>query len=80
VNFTDGNLHPFAVYALDWDARGRSETIQVVDANTNAVLDTRSLSNFSNGVYLVWRLSGHVKINVTVTGGVNAAVSGVFFN
>ncbi|HYL96676.1 MAG TPA: protease pro-enzyme activation domain-containing protein [Terriglobales bacterium] len=80
MNFTDGNLHPFALYAVDWDARGRSETIQVVDANTNAVLDTRSLSNFSNGVYLLWRLSGHVKINVTVTGGVNAVVSGVFFN
>jgi len=79
VNLTDGNPHPFALYAVDWDARGRTETIQVVDANTNAVLDTRALSSFSNGVYLVWNLSGHIKINVMWTGGTNAVVSGVFF-
>ena len=79
VNLTDGNLHQFALYAVDWEANGRTETIQVVNANTNAVLDTRTLSGFSNGVYLVWSISGHVKINVIWTGGVNAVVSGVFF-
>jgi subtilase family serine protease len=79
VNLTDGNLHQIALYAVDWDASGRSETIQVVDANSNAVLDTRTVSSFSNGEYLVWNISGHVKINVIWTGGVNAVVSGVFF-
>ncbi|MGB2898283.1 MAG: hypothetical protein WBB89_03385, partial [Candidatus Acidiferrum sp.] len=79
VNLTDGNPHQFALYALDWDAVGRTETIQIVDANTNAVLDTRTLTGFNNGVYLVWNLSGHVKVNVIWTGGVNAVVSGVFF-
>jgi len=79
VNLTDGNLHQFALYAVDWDASGRTQTVQVVDANTNAVLDTRTLSGFSNGVYLVWGISGHVKINVIWTGGVNAVVSGAFF-
>src|ERR1700686_520964 len=79
VNLTDGNLHQFALYAVDWEANGRTETIQVVNANTNAVLDTRTLSGFSNGVYLVWSISGHVKINVIWTGGVNGIVSGVFF-
>jgi len=80
VNFTDGNLHQFALYAMDWDTNLRTETIQVLDANSNAVLDTRTLSSFSNGVYLVWNISGHVKINVIwTTGGDNAVVSGVFF-
>jgi hypothetical protein len=79
VNLTDGNPHQFALYALDWDAVGRTQTIQIVDANTNAVLDTRTLTGFNNGVYLVWNLSGHVKVNVIWTGGLNAVVSGVFF-
>ena len=79
MNLTDGNPHQFALYALDWDANGRTETFQVLDANSNAVLDTRTLSGFRNGVYLVWNLSGHVKINVLWTGGVNAVVSGAFF-
>ena len=79
VNFTDGKMHQFAFYALDWDNLGRSEKVQVLDANTSAVLDTRNISGFSNGIYLIWNISGHVRINITWTGGVNAVVSGVFF-
>ncbi len=79
VNFTDNNSHQLAVYAVDWDQRGRSQTVQVLDANTHAVLDSRNISNFTNGVYLVWKISGHVSINITNTGGVNAVISGAFF-
>jgi len=79
VNFTDGNSHRFALYALDWDSSARAESVQIVDANSGAVLDTRNLSLFNNGIYLIWNLSGHVKINVTLTAGGNAAISGAFF-
>jgi hypothetical protein len=82
VNITDGNTHPIALYALDWDSYGgvRAETITIVDANNPSnVLDSESLPNYRNGVYLVWNISGHVKINVTLTSGVNAVISGVFF-
>ncbi len=81
VNLTDGKSHQVAVYALDWDGNfGRSETVQVVDANSNAVLDTRSVSSFSNGMYLVWNVTGHVRINVTMNAGANAVISGIFFS
>lgn len=53
--------------------------VQVVDANTNTVLDTESISNLTGGIYLVWNISGHVRINVSKTAGVNAVISGVFF-
>jgi hypothetical protein len=79
VNFTDGNPHQLALYALDWDSTARAETIQIVDANTAAVLDARNISSFTNGIYLVWNISGHVRINVTRTSGGNAVVSGAFF-
>ncbi|MGH9772499.1 MAG: hypothetical protein ACRD4Q_12510, partial [Candidatus Acidiferrales bacterium] len=71
--------HPFALYAMDWDNQGRVETIQIVDAATNAQLDSRTLSNFGKGTYLVWNISGHVTINVTFSGGPNAVISGIFF-
>jgi hypothetical protein len=80
VNFTDGNAHQFALYAVDWDNSGRADTVQIVDANTGNQLDLRTLSNFSSGAYLVWNISGHVIINVTSAGGTNAVVNGVFFN
>lgn len=79
LNFNDTNAHVVALYALDWDNAGRTETLQVVDASTNNVLDSESLANFSNGVYLVWNITGPVKIHVIGSGSTIAAVSGVFF-
>lgn len=79
VNITDSNTHQVAVYALDWDNKGRAETIRVLDAKTNAVLDSKSVFNFTNGMYLVWNVSGHVTISVTSTSGPNAVISGVYF-
>jgi uncharacterized repeat protein (TIGR01451 family) len=71
--------HTFAIYALDWDNRGRSESIQIQDADTGASLDTETISNFSNGVYVVWTITGHVHVTVSWLAGPNAVVSGVFF-
>jgi hypothetical protein len=79
IGFNDSNTHVVALYALDYDNQGRVETIQMVDASSGSVLDSEPISNFSNGVYLVWNVSGNVKINVTKSAGPNAVVSGVFF-
>ena len=79
VNLTDGLRHQLAIYALDWDGLNRSERIDVLDAASGAVLDTRTLTAFRNGQYLVWTLSGHVQLRVTLTGGENSVVSGLFF-
>ena len=68
-----------ALYALDYDSAGRAETIQIVDPSTNDILNSQVLSNFSNGVYLLWNISGQVKINVISSAGPNAVVSGLFF-
>jgi hypothetical protein len=79
VNLTDGNTHRVALYLLDWDAGNRAETISILDAGTHAVLNTQTFSNFSNGEYASWNVKGNVIIQVTLTGGENAVVAGVFF-
>jgi hypothetical protein len=78
VNVTDGLSHQVALYALDWDNAGRSETIQIVDAANGTVLDSQTVSNFFGGQYSVWRVSGHVTVKVTRTAGVNAVLSALF--
>jgi len=53
--------------------------VAITDANGN-VLNSQSVTNFGGGVYLVWNVSGHVKIQVTLTGDVNAVATGLFFH
>jgi hypothetical protein len=79
LSFNDANTHRVALYFLDWDRRGRVEKIEVLDSSNN-VLDTRSASGFAGGQYVVWNLSGRVKIRVTKTAGINAVISGLFFD
>ncbi len=80
VALTDGAVHDVSVYFVDFDFGGRSALVQVIDAATNAVLDTRTLAGFTGGQYLRWSLSGHVLIRVTNTGSGNAVYSGVFLD
>jgi hypothetical protein len=65
---------------LDWDNYlGRSQRIDILDANNN-LLDTRSISSFTGGQYLVWNLSGHIILRITnTTPPSNAVLSGIFF-
>ncbi len=80
VNLTDGNTHRIALYLLDWDSTTRSETISILDAASNTVLNTETFSSFHNGEYAVWNVQGNVIIQVTRTAGANAVVSGIFFD
>jgi uncharacterized repeat protein (TIGR01451 family) len=80
LSITDGLSHQLAVYALDWDTTDRRETVDILDPSNN-VLNSQSLTgSFSGGVYLVWTVGDHVKVRVTVTGGANPVLSGIFFD
>jgi hypothetical protein len=80
VNFTDGQAHDIALYAVDFDENGRSEQIQIINASTGAVLSTETISSFVEGVYLDYTVSGNVAIKVTRLAGTNAVLSGLFFD
>ena len=81
VTISDGQAHQMAIYALDWDNyHSRTETIEIRDAATNALLDSRNLASFQGGVWAVWNVSGNVNVVVINTNGPsNAVVSGIFF-
>jgi hypothetical protein len=82
VNLTDGLAHQVSFYCLDWDKWPRTQKVEVLDATTNAVLDTQNVSGFTGGVYLVYTFTGHVKVRLTNTGPIraNAVLSGIFFD
>ena len=78
LNFSDAQARQVAVYMLDFDGVGRSQRVDVLDPG-GAVLDTRNVTGFQNGQYLVWNLTGRVTLRFTNTGPGNAVMSGLFF-
>lgn len=80
LSLNDGQTHQVALYLLDWERAGRSETVTVSDATSGQVLSTTDVTNFGEGKYLTYDLSGHVKVTVSNDLAYdNAVVSGVFF-
>ena len=79
VNLIDGVTHQVALYALDWESGGRSERVDAVDPANGSVLDSRTVSSFTGGQYLVYNVTGHVQFRITTVAGVNAVLSGLFF-
>ncbi len=80
VNITDGQTHQLALYLLDWDNLHRTETIRMIDPATHTTLDSRTVTGFESGEYLVWNVRGHFTIQFTndaIPG--NAVVNGLFF-
>jgi uncharacterized protein (TIGR03437 family) len=79
MNFTDGLSHRVAFYAVDWDSSNRQQRVDVVDWSTNVLIDSRTITSFNGGQYLVWDLRGRVKFIVNKVGGKSAVVSGIYF-
>ena len=80
LNLGDGSAHNLELYFDDWDSKGRAETVQLSDAGTGKVLDTETISAFTSGVYLDWRVSGNLLITITRTAGANAVLNGLFLD
>ncbi len=77
---TGAIAYDLELYVLDYDERSRVEQIQLSNAGSGTVLNTQSVSGFSAGTYLSWRISGSVLIKFTNEGPVNAVLSGLFFD
>ena len=89
LNFgADNEPHQLAVYCAAYDGQARSQFVRILDGDTLSVLKEQPLKNFDTGVYLVWRVSRHVVIEVAnnktdptiVPPSPNAVISGIFFD
>jgi hypothetical protein len=79
-NFVDGTTHKLSLYFLDWDNGGRSQLVEILDAASGAVLDSKTVSNFAGGVYYSWNAKGASRVRITRQGGSNGVVMGSFFD
>lgn len=83
LNMTDGKAHQLALYFLDWDdyrAGRRDEKVTITDAATGKTLDSRDIREFRLGKYLVYTVSGHLRLTLTTNSWISASLSGLFFD
>jgi hypothetical protein len=80
VKLTDSKTHQLAVYLIDWDAVKRNESIEVLDGISGQLLDSREISDFSQGQYLTWTVTGHVVLKIGALSSTTAVISGVFID
>jgi hypothetical protein len=68
------------LYLLDFDGGNRGERIDVLDAVSGQLLDSRTVGGFQGGEYLVWDLGGSVTFRLTRQSGPHVVLSGLFFD
>jgi glucose/arabinose dehydrogenase len=78
LKFLDGSNHVLAAYFVDPEGT-RQQQIHLFDGETGAPLWTHNLTSFRDGVYLVWKVRGHVKIQVMAIFGPSTYLGGLFF-
>jgi hypothetical protein len=81
ISVSSATKRQVALYLVDWDRVQRSATIDVLSGSGQTILDNRTVASFSEGIYLVWNITGTVRIRLTsATTAANIVVSGVFFD
>lgn len=71
-----------SAYFVDWDGAGPSARKQAVElvGKDGVVFDRKEITSFGGGVWLSWKVNGSCFIKVSVLGGYNGAISGVFLD
>lgn len=65
IRMPDDETHKVTIYLLDEDNSGRWSMVDVIDPDTQKLLDSQNVYDFSEGVYLSWNISGHLQIRLT---------------
>lgn len=79
VNLNDSRTHRLALYFLDWDRTGRVERVEIIDAESGAVVNSQTVADFAAGKYLVWDIKGNVRVRISRADGNNAVLMALFF-
>lgn len=72
-----------SIYMIDWDGTTRAQTVDIIDTDTSAILDTRTIAagtTFHAGIWMRWRCTGNITIRATKTGLQNPVISAILFD
>ncbi len=76
-----GRDYTLALYFVDWDGHRRSLGVQIIDpVSLKQLAAVQVVRNYHDGVYLMYRCSGPVRVRVDTITEPNATLSGMFFS
>ncbi len=80
LGINDGLVHNITLYLADYTHRRRQERIQVINSATDTILAQQDISNFNNGEFITFGVSGSTTFRIINTGPSSAVLSGIFFD
>jgi hypothetical protein len=81
INLARPHAYQIALYVVDWDRKGRRESIEMFDrATLERIAPVQVVSDFVNGKYLIFRYDKSVRFRIDQIRGDNATLSGIFFD
>lgn len=80
IKFEDDMEHRVTFYCVDYDRLERRQIVDVLDGATGECLHREEVECFHYGVYLQYRMKGHVVVRFRKIEGPDAVLSGVFFD
>ena len=70
-----------SLYFVDWDGQNRRTAIEIFDlANKNILMPAYMVRDYTGGKYVTFTFDYPVRIRINQVRGVNAALSGLFFD
>lgn len=78
-----GESYQVAVYVVDFDGRGRRESVSVMDGVTLAEVSPPTYAAgepFAGGLWLVWRYNASLRLRFNYVRGDNQVVSAILFD
>ena len=77
----ESRRYRLAIYFVDFDARGRRQTVTLMSGATlDPIAPVQLLDNFVGGVWLVYEVTGSVRFRVNFVRGTNPVVSALLFD
>jgi hypothetical protein len=80
LQFKDAATHRASFYFVDFDRAGRQQKLEIFDNVNGNLLHSQILTNFANGIYRTFNLSGNVRLKLTKIAGPNCVMSGIIFD
>jgi len=77
LHLPGSEIHNISVYCVDFDNRGRRQRIEMIDT-FGRVLSATTISNFVDGVHVLFAAQGKVTFRLQRVAGPGVAVSGFF--